>query len=76
MDGGMAFYDPAGRGSTAARAYLITHEQFSDIAAQECTGLQEPTSTSPTCWPKAAPPWETDGTRLWSALGSWTVTQC
>lgn len=33
--GGRAFYDPDGPGQTAARAYLLTVDQFSDIAAQE-----------------------------------------
>ncbi|WP_378739920.1 histone deacetylase [Nocardia brasiliensis] len=33
--GGRAFYDPDGPGKTAARAYLLTLAQFSDIAAQE-----------------------------------------
>lgn len=33
--GGMAFYDPEGEGRTAARAWLVTAGQFSDIAAQE-----------------------------------------
>jgi hypothetical protein len=33
--GGMSFYDPRVGGRTAARAYLLTVEQFSDIAAQE-----------------------------------------
>lgn len=34
--GGVAFYDPAAPGaSAAARAYLLTEQQFSDIAAQE-----------------------------------------
>lgn len=33
--GGTAFYDPGGEGRTAARAWLVTAEQFSDIAAQE-----------------------------------------
>ncbi|WP_128381702.1 histone deacetylase [Streptomyces cavernae] len=33
--GGMAFYDPNGGGGTPARAYLLTAEQFADIAAQE-----------------------------------------
>ncbi|WP_405162578.1 histone deacetylase [Nocardia sp. NBC_01499] len=33
--GGRAFYDPDGPGQTAARAYLLTLAQFSDIAAQE-----------------------------------------
>ncbi|WP_314174033.1 histone deacetylase [Streptomyces winkii] len=33
--GGTAFYDPDGEGSTAARAWLVTAGQFSDIAAQE-----------------------------------------
>lgn len=33
--GGSAFYDPAGQGRTAARAWLVTAGQFSDIAAQE-----------------------------------------
>lgn len=33
--GGVAFYDPLGAGEAAARAYLVTAEQFSDIAAQE-----------------------------------------
>lgn len=33
--GGVAFYDHFVSGSTAARAYLVTVEQFADIAAQE-----------------------------------------
>ncbi len=33
--GGMAFYDPDAAGEAAAHAYLVTAEQFSDIAAQE-----------------------------------------
>ncbi|NKY59719.1 histone deacetylase [Nocardia flavorosea] len=33
--GGRAFYDPATRAETPARAYLLTRAQFSDIAAQE-----------------------------------------
>ncbi|MFF0415628.1 histone deacetylase [Kitasatospora sp. NPDC004745] len=33
--GGMGFYDPAQEGEMPARAYLVTTEQFSDIAAQE-----------------------------------------
>jgi hypothetical protein len=33
--GGSAFYDPDGAGRTAARAWLVTSGQFSDIAAQE-----------------------------------------
>ncbi|WP_166971170.1 DedA family protein [Brevibacterium atlanticum] len=33
--GGMAFYDPALPGPTPAKAYLITAEQFADVAAQE-----------------------------------------
>jgi len=33
--GGMAFYDPQLPGVAAARAYLVTIEQFTDIAAQE-----------------------------------------
>jgi hypothetical protein len=33
--GGRAFYDPDLPGKTAGRAYLITVEQFSDVAAQE-----------------------------------------
>ena len=33
--GGIAFYDPAGAGVVYARAYRITTEQFSDLAAQE-----------------------------------------
>lgn len=33
--GGIAFYDAEGAGSVYARAYRITHEQFSDLAAQE-----------------------------------------
>ncbi|MEU3962060.1 histone deacetylase [Streptomyces buecherae] len=33
--GGRAFYDPDAAGETAARAYLLTRSQFSDIAAQE-----------------------------------------
>jgi hypothetical protein len=33
--GGLALYDPAGGGETAARAHLVTAAQFSDLAAQE-----------------------------------------
>jgi hypothetical protein len=33
--GGMALYDARGTGMVAARAYLITVAQFSDVAAQE-----------------------------------------
>lgn len=33
--GGRALYDPAIPGKAAARAYLITAQQFSDVAAQE-----------------------------------------
>lgn len=33
--GGRAFYDPEGDGQLPARAYLLTAQQFSDIAAQE-----------------------------------------
>jgi hypothetical protein len=33
--GGMAFVDPGGHGQVAARTYLITLEQFSDVVAQE-----------------------------------------
>jgi hypothetical protein len=33
--GGIAFYDPDGEGTVYARAYRITAEQFSDLAAQE-----------------------------------------
>ncbi|MEV4739883.1 histone deacetylase [Streptomyces sp. NPDC049555] len=33
--GGRAFYDPDGAGTTAARGYLLTAAQFSDVAAQE-----------------------------------------
>jgi hypothetical protein len=33
--GGVAFYDPDEPGRTAARGYLVTTEQFADIAAQE-----------------------------------------
>ena len=33
--GGVAFYDHEAEGPTAARAYLVTPEQFADVAAQE-----------------------------------------
>ena len=33
--GGIAFYDPDGAGSAVGRAYLVTTEQFSDVANQE-----------------------------------------
>lgn len=33
--GGLALYDPAEAGRAAARAYLVTAEQFADVAAQE-----------------------------------------
>ena len=34
-DGGMAFYDRTAAGVVACRAYLVTTEQFADVAAQE-----------------------------------------
>jgi hypothetical protein len=36
---GMAFYDPRATGEVAARAYLITTEQFVDVLAQETRQL-------------------------------------
>src|SRR6476620_4907238 len=33
--GGVAVYDPEGRGEVAGRAYLLTHGQLSDVVAQE-----------------------------------------
>jgi hypothetical protein len=33
--GGIAFYDPAADGELAARAYLLTFGQLSDVVAQE-----------------------------------------
>jgi hypothetical protein len=33
--GGVAFYDPTAAGETPARAYLVSEQQFSDVAAQE-----------------------------------------
>lgn len=33
--GGRAFYDPDSPGTVAARAFLVTQEQFEDIRAQE-----------------------------------------
>jgi hypothetical protein len=33
--GGMAFYDPAGPGRVAGRAYLLRQEQLADVVAQE-----------------------------------------
>lgn len=33
--GGSAFYDPAGPGGVAGRAYLLTPDQLGDVAAQE-----------------------------------------
>jgi hypothetical protein len=33
--GGMAFYDPTAAGTAPGRAYLVTAQQFADIAAQE-----------------------------------------
>lgn len=41
--GGMAFLDPDALGSVAARAYLLTVEQFSDVVAQE---MRRPTGSS------------------------------
>jgi hypothetical protein len=40
--GGVAFYDHEAPGVTAARAYLVSAEQFADIAAQEMHRLPEP----------------------------------
>lgn len=39
--GGMAFYDPHLPGEVAARAYLLTFGQFSDVVAQEMRRLPE-----------------------------------
>jgi hypothetical protein len=33
--GGIAFYDATAPGTTLARAYLVTEQQFADVAAQE-----------------------------------------
>ena len=33
--GGIAFYDAEAEGATLARAYLVTDQQFADVAAQE-----------------------------------------
>ncbi|NUR95427.1 MAG: histone deacetylase [Kribbellaceae bacterium] len=33
--GGSAFYDPSSPGEVAGRAYLLTRDQFADVAAQE-----------------------------------------
>lgn len=40
--GGVAFYDHDTPGPTPARAYLVTAEQFADIAAQEMHRLPDP----------------------------------
>ncbi|MCU4297114.1 DedA family protein [Brevibacterium permense] len=42
--GGMAFYDHSVSGPTPAKAYLITAEQFADVAAQEMHRSPEPDS--------------------------------
>ena len=42
--GGMAFYDHSVPGPTPAKAYLITAEQFADVAAQEMHRPPEPDS--------------------------------
>lgn len=40
--GGVAFYDHETPGPSAARAYLVTSQQFADIAAQEMHRLPDP----------------------------------
>jgi hypothetical protein len=40
--GGVAFYDHEAPGPTAARAYLVTAQQFADIAAQEMFRVPDP----------------------------------
>ena len=40
--GGVAFYDHTTPGPAAARAYLVTAQQFADIAAQEMHRVPEP----------------------------------
>lgn len=40
--GGIAFYDHATPGPSAARAYLVTAQQFADIAAQEMFRVPDP----------------------------------
>jgi hypothetical protein len=40
--GGVAFYDHETPGPSAARAYLVTAQQFADIAAQEMHRLPDP----------------------------------
>lgn len=42
--GGMAFYDHEAPGPTPARAYLVTPEQFADIAVQERDDVPHPDS--------------------------------
>ena len=44
--GGLAFYDPATEGSLAARAYLVTFGQFSDVVAQEAVSQSAGTWSS------------------------------
>lgn len=46
--GGIAFYDHRRAGPTPARAYLVTVEQFADIAMQE---MERFTSAAPACTP-------------------------
>ncbi|MGB9013248.1 MAG: hypothetical protein WCB95_10395, partial [Aeromicrobium sp.] len=43
--GGVAFYDHLSAGFTAARAYLVTAQQFADVAAQEMR--REPVDRDP-----------------------------
>jgi hypothetical protein len=70
----MAFYDPYAQGQAAARAYLITTEQFVDVLAQE-------TRRSPGMSLDLAPSFRGDrysrvsaATRFWSGLVS--VEEC
>ncbi|MEU2003671.1 hypothetical protein ACH47B_21195 [Rhodococcus sp. NPDC019627] len=48
--GGRAFYDPDAPGTVAARAFLVTQEQFEDIRAQE-----------PACYDRLVPLGTRDG---------------
>ncbi|MCQ4119475.1 hypothetical protein [Rhodococcus tibetensis] len=48
--GGRAFYDPDAPGTVAARAFLVTQEQFEDIHAQE-----------PACYDRLVPLGSRDG---------------
>lgn len=74
--GGMAFYDPLDPGDTPARAYLLTAEQFADLAAQE---MRRPPGTDLDLTPALThgrATWARAATRPWCTPAPSTACPC